>query len=161
MTKPSDEAARRVQAKRAFKVLLAGGQHKRADLFDKNKKQGKSGRWQYEFLSRLMNMGVIVRIGEHTATCYELLDSDDAQKFASACLESEELLTELLWPGSLRLADPEVESYEESADDSDDIEYTPEQIQATLLQLMGAMVEKLDRIERASTETLKILKQLL
>jgi excisionase family DNA binding protein len=60
--------------------------------------------------------------------------------------------------GSDRKAEEEEEE-EEKEEEEDDI--TPEQVQAVLLKLMGAVVEKLDRIERDGAEMLRILRQLL
>ena len=196
MTKPSTEAKRRKVAATAIDRLLSGDWHRRGELFGSRETKGNRGSWQYDLLKRLLGWNIIERT-EGTSvwkTRYRLTTNPDHARNARAvlagALQSDDILTELLWPGTgigdSIFADgaPPVEEFDETAgldnapdnlfaglvpkpdepppvEEEEAEEVTPEQVMEALLKLMAAVIEKLDRVEKTTNETLKILKQLL
>jgi hypothetical protein len=172
MTAPSKEAERRKVALIAIKRLLEGGWHQRGELFDKKYGQGRSKYWQHALLKRLIEWRVVERtkngnsIQDARYTRYRVTREEgyikQARELLTTALHSDEILTELLWPGTTmndtdlfdhddeEAADDAapVEDLDTPADDADDEEVSPEEIQAALLKLMVGVVDKLDRVER-------------
>jgi hypothetical protein len=190
MTKPSQEAERRRVAQIAFEQLLDGKWYARSGLFTKTFQQGRSKHWQYELLKRLLAWNVIEKmVGPNPRHTKYRLTTDPshvqtARELLTGALKSDDVLTEILWPTAYGVApgqegpaheETPVEDLDDATPTNGDVDIPPEQVIETLLKLMAAVVEKLDRIERStaktqeallklmgtSTETLGILKQLL
>jgi hypothetical protein len=157
-----DDARRVAQTQIALRRLATGGEFARGELFDK--RNGKYESWINRVLNRLIEWGIVETTGADNWRRKYKLASATVKGELLAQAGDPEKISALIWPHQEPeppplAPEPEDDHIEEDTGTNGEAAPPLQDAVLLLVQLMGGVIDKLDRIERGVLECQQVLKE--